>query len=56
MESSLLYTTVALVPSPPEVEKTWCENEAALFQCVCVCVSVCVHAFVHGFVCTCVCS
>ena len=49
MEACLLYTTVALVPIPPEVEKTWSENEAYYIS-----VCVCVHVFLHGFVCTCV--
>ena len=57
MEASLLYTTMAFVPIPPEVEKTWSENEAfSITVRVCVCVIVCVYTFVHGFVCTCVCS
>ena len=54
MEVSLLYTNVVLLPIPPEVEKTWSENEACSISVRVFFVSVCVHAFVHGFVCTCV--
>ena len=55
MEASLLYTTVTVVPIPPDVEKTRSENETCSFS-LRVCVRVCVHAFVHGFLCACVCS
>ena len=48
MEASVLYTTVTVVPIPPDVEKTRSDNETCSFS-LRVCVRVCVHAFVHGF-------
>ena len=68
MEASLLYTTVAVVPIPPDVEKTRSENEtysisvrvyASVFLymslCMGFCVRVCVLHWVRVFVCQCVC-
>ena len=68
MEASLLYTTVAVVPIPPDVEKTRSENVACSISvrvCACVfvymrlsmgfCVRVCVLDWVCVFVCQCVC-
>ena len=54
MEATLLFTTVAVVPIPPDVEKTRVKMRRALFQCVCVhaCLYTCVCAWV--FVCMCV--
>ena len=68
MEASLLYTTVAIVLVPPDVEKTRSENEACSISVrVCVCVfvymrlcigffvRVCVLDWVRVFVCQCMC-
>ena len=64
MEASLLYTTVALEPIPPEVEKTWNENEACSISvrvcvrdglCTCVCAWVCVYVCVFLIGCMCLC-
>ena len=64
MEASLLYTTMAFVPIPPEVEKTWSENEAfsisvrvCVRDCLCiyVCAWVCVNVYVFLIWCMCLC-
>ena len=64
MEANLFYTTVALVPIPPDVEKTRSENEAysiSVRVCECVfvymrlCMGFCVRVWVlHWCVCFCV--
>ena len=41
MEANLLYTTVAVVPIPPDVEKTRSQNKAfSISVRVCACVFV----------------
>ena len=68
MEASLSYTTVAVVPIPPDVEKTRSENEACSISvhvcawvfvymslCMSFCVRVCVLDWVRVFLCQSVC-
>ena len=54
MEASLLYTTVAVVPKPPAVEKTRSENQACSISVrVCACVFEYMCLYIGFSVCVC---